>query len=182
MKFDGGKLPWHLFPFDAAAEVVKVLQFGAKKYAARNWERGIAHSRTFAATQRHLVAWFYHGEDHDPETGIHHLAHAGCEVLFALAFETRGQGALVLDTGETLDDRPCRVEPKDEPGRPAAPHDTTPSMTAVSPGSYHLTDPEEPTEPGTPSSKAAHASPGQSYRARLPTLDPSALERHRVDQ
>lgn len=99
-KKDGGKAPWHLLPWDAVGQVVAVLQVGAVKYAERNWELGISHSRLFAATQRHLVAWFQHGEDVDPETGIHHLAHAACEVLFALALCARGR--------TDLDDRPKR--------------------------------------------------------------------------
>ncbi len=100
-KFDSGKLPWDLLPYDAVQEIVKVLQFGAQKYAARNWEKGLPHSRTFAATMRHLVAHFQKGETHDPETGISHLAHAACEILFALAFEVRGR--------KELDDRPTPI-------------------------------------------------------------------------
>jgi hypothetical protein len=87
-KHDGGKLPWHLLPFDAIEQVVRVLDFGAKKYAPRNWEKGIAHSRVFAAAQRHLTSW-WRGEDNDPETGLSHLAHAACCTLFMLAFVTR---------------------------------------------------------------------------------------------
>lgn len=102
-KFDSGKLPWHLLPYDAVREVVRVLAFGASKYAARNWEKGLPHSRTFAATMRHLTAHFQDGETHDAETGISHLAHAACEILFALAFEVRGR--------KELDDRPGAVMP-----------------------------------------------------------------------
>ena len=96
-KHDTGKLPWGLFPFDAAEQIVKVLQFGAQKYAARNWEKGLTNSRTWEAAQRHLIAW-HRGETLDAETGLSHLAHAACEILFALAFEVRGR--------TDLDDRP----------------------------------------------------------------------------
>jgi hypothetical protein len=89
LKFDHGKPPWHLLAWDAIKLVVLVLAFGAKKYADRNWERGIAHSRTFAAAQRHMHAWYQEREDNDPETGLHHLAHAICELMFALAFDVR---------------------------------------------------------------------------------------------
>jgi len=97
IKFDGGKLPWELFPWDGAKEIVKVLQFGANKYAPRNWEKGIKYSRIFGATIRHMTAWFL-GETNDPETGLNHLAHAGCEILFALTYSMRGMNA--------FDDRP----------------------------------------------------------------------------
>jgi len=87
-----------LLPWDAVEAVVRVLAFGAQKYAPRQWECGISHSRTFAATQRHLTAWFQAREDADRETGISHLAHAACEVLYALALELRG--------ARKVDDRP----------------------------------------------------------------------------
>jgi hypothetical protein len=121
VKFDGGKLPWDLLPWDAVEEVVKVLAFGAKKYAPRNWENGIAHSRTFAATQRHLVAWFQDGQATDPDTELDPRAHAICELLFSLAFSLRAQDGqeIALPGGGTgpLDDRP-RVRDTERP--PAA--------------------------------------------------------------
>jgi hypothetical protein len=93
---------WDLFPWDAAEKIVDVLNFGAQKYAARNWEQGIKYGRVFAACIRHLTAWFMckvTGKTaKDPETGISHLGHAGCCLLFLLAYETRGM--------EKFDDRP----------------------------------------------------------------------------
>lgn len=91
VKHDGGKAPWHLLPFDAIAGIVEVLAFGAKKYAARNWEAGMDWSRLFGAAMRHLTAWF-NGEHKDPETGYSHLWHAGCCILFLIAYELRGVG------------------------------------------------------------------------------------------
>ena len=91
VKHDQGKDPWHLFPWDAARGVVKVLGFGASKYAPRNWELGMDWDRPFAACIRHLTAW-YEGEDVDPETGLMHLAHASCCCLFLLAYQLRGAG------------------------------------------------------------------------------------------
>jgi len=99
-KFDTGKLPYELLPDDALEEVVKVLQFGAKKYAPRNWEKGIVFSRLYGAIRRHGVAWF-RGEDNDPETGLSHLAHLATEALFALAFAVRKT--------RNVDDRPCKT-------------------------------------------------------------------------
>jgi hypothetical protein len=98
-KADGGKRPWALLPWDAAGSVVDVLRFGASKYAERNWEGGITYSRLYSATLRHLEAWWQRREDTDPETGISHLAHAACNVLFLVAYELRGMR-------EKWDDRP----------------------------------------------------------------------------
>lgn len=90
-KDDGGKDPWGLLPFDAVRAIVKVLAFGAKKYSERNWEAGMDWHRPFDACLRHLTAW-WEGEAADPETGYSHLWHAGCCVIFLIAYEIRGVG------------------------------------------------------------------------------------------
>ena len=36
VKHDSSKLPWDLLPYDAIEDIVKVLQYGAKKYSAHN--------------------------------------------------------------------------------------------------------------------------------------------------
>lgn len=95
-KADAGKDPWHLLPWDALREVVRVLAFGAGKYGERNWERGLAYSRCYSAALRHLTAW-WGGEEADPETGASHLSHATCCLLFLLALHLRRTGT---------DDRP----------------------------------------------------------------------------
>jgi hypothetical protein len=87
-KFDEAKLPYELLPDDAIEEVVKVLQFGAKKYAPHNWEKGISLRRVYAAIRRHGVA-VMRGEDNDPETGLSHWAHLMCEAMFALTYTLR---------------------------------------------------------------------------------------------
>lgn len=100
VKFDDGKDPWDLVPYDAVRAIVKVLAFGAQKYAPRNWEKGMNWSRPYAALQRHLTAW-WEGEKADPETGFSHLWHAGCCLFFLIAYELRGVGK---------DDRPLPTE------------------------------------------------------------------------
>ena len=90
-KDDGGKDPWHLLPWDAVRGIVKVLRFGADKYQPRNWEKGMDWSRCYSACIRHLTAWF-HGEPKDADTGYSHLWHAGCCILFLIAYEIRGSG------------------------------------------------------------------------------------------
>lgn len=65
-----------------------VLTYGAKKYADRNWEKGMSWSRPFGALMRHMWAW-WKGENKDPETGFSHLAHAACCLMFLITYETR---------------------------------------------------------------------------------------------
>lgn len=100
VKADDGKLPWHLMPGDALEEIVKVLDFGQRKYAARNWEKGMAWHRPYSALMRHMWAW-WRGEDKDQETGLSHLAHAGCCILFLLSFELRRTGTDDRPKGDT---------------------------------------------------------------------------------
>jgi hypothetical protein len=90
MKFDAGKIDYTLLPWDGVEEIVKVLEFGAKKYARDNWQHVLgAEQRYQAAAFRHMIA-YNKGEKVDPETGLSHLAHAGCCLLFLLALEKRG--------------------------------------------------------------------------------------------
>jgi hypothetical protein len=81
-KYDGGKLEYGLLPPFALEETVKVLTFGAQKYERGNWQKvPDSKRRYFDAMQRHVWAWQM-GEELDPESGIHHLAHAMCCLMF----------------------------------------------------------------------------------------------------
>lgn len=88
-KHDAEKPPLDLLDATALLEVGRVLEFGAKKYAPNNWRGGISRERLIAATLRHTLA-AASGERNDPETGLSHLAHAMCELMFALHFEVKG--------------------------------------------------------------------------------------------
>ena len=88
-KHDNGKPPMDFLDKTALEETARVLAFGAKKYAAHNWRKGLPLSRTLAAALRHIYQ-FLDGETNDAETGLNHLGHAMCEVMFALnASKTR---------------------------------------------------------------------------------------------
>lgn len=91
IKHDSDKPPMALLSGAALIEVAKVLEFGAKKYAAHNWKGGFAWSRLASAALRHLFAWIG-GEDKDPETGLSHLAHCSCCLMFLLDFEVNHLG------------------------------------------------------------------------------------------
>lgn len=92
VKFDQGKARYDLVPAHALDELVKVYTFGAKKYSDRNWEKGMSWTRCFAALMRHSWAWL-RGETHDPESGLHHMAHAAftCLALVEYARTKKGQ-------------------------------------------------------------------------------------------
>lgn len=70
---------------------------GGRKYGLMNWrEKKVSSSVYYDAGMRHRMR-FWDGEDYDPDSGIHHLAHSmACD-------------AIVLDalvTGNLNDDRP----------------------------------------------------------------------------
>lgn len=87
VRHDENKTNWSLMPWTAVEEINKVLEFGATKYAANNWQdgTGFRYTRVLNSMLRHIFA-FMRGEDLDPESGLSHMAHAGCNVLFILYY------------------------------------------------------------------------------------------------
>jgi hypothetical protein len=89
VKHDEGKDTWSVMPWGALREALKVMQFGWHKYGRDNWKRvNNGKERFTEAAMRHLIAAM-DGEDNDAESGLPHLAHAACSVLFALYFKNR---------------------------------------------------------------------------------------------
>lgn len=83
-KHDTGKPRWSLIPPGTVEEVIQVLEFGATKYGDNNWKHvKSADVRYYDAAMRHISAW-YSGEQKDPETRLHHLAHATCCLMFLM--------------------------------------------------------------------------------------------------
>lgn len=86
-KFDQDKTRLDLVYPQFVENVGKVLTFGAKKYEPNNWQKvEDPVNRYYAAALRHLIAW-REGEDKDPESGLSHLAHAACNLMFLQYFE-----------------------------------------------------------------------------------------------
>ena len=83
MKFDEGKEPHDLIDKEIIIELAKVLGYGANKYEAHNWKIGLPISRYYSACQRHLLS-FNSGETIDSESGLNHLGHAACNLMFML--------------------------------------------------------------------------------------------------
>ena len=101
LKFDLGKLRHSLLPAGTVTEILKVLEYGAKKYSENNWRLvDNARDRYYDAALRHITDW-YEGNPKDSETGLSHLAHASCCLLFLLWFdlnETKNKSATPIDT------------------------------------------------------------------------------------
>lgn len=95
VKYDSGKTDWSLMPWEAVAEINKVLEFGAQKYNEKdkkgpnswNWAKGtgLGRLRVLNAVFRHLFA-YARGEKFDQESGLPHLNHAACGLLFMIYY------------------------------------------------------------------------------------------------
>lgn len=81
---DGSKLQFHLIPAGVEVAIVRVLMFGAKKYAPDNWKNAdtdTAIEQYSDAIRRHLCA-ILDGEWRDQETGELHAAHIATNAMF----------------------------------------------------------------------------------------------------
>lgn len=88
-KHDNGKPRWSLLPCGTIAQILAVLEHGAQKYAVDNWMHvPDAERRYYDAAMRHIDAWL-HGEKNDPDSGLPHIAHAVCCLLYILWFDNR---------------------------------------------------------------------------------------------
>ena len=81
LRFDNGKIQHELISPNSANELAKVLTFGASKYAANNWRKGMKWSRVLGSLKRHLNA-IERGEDYDEESGLLHSSHILCNAMF----------------------------------------------------------------------------------------------------
>ena len=82
--FEEGRVPiWDVVSLLTIEDVVEssyVWEYGAKKYAAWNWAKGMAWSIPMACISRHIMA-ILKGEELDPESGCKHWGHVVCNLL-----------------------------------------------------------------------------------------------------
>lgn len=84
-KFDKDKLRYSLLPISAIEKVIRVLMYGSEKYEDFNWINVENRTERYLnAAYRHL-GQYLKGEKIDPESGLEHLAHCACSLLFLLA-------------------------------------------------------------------------------------------------
>jgi hypothetical protein len=86
LKKDAGKNRVDLIPASWILDDGKVLTFGIEKgYQENSWKK-VDPKRYKAAVMRHLLAYL-NGETHDPESGLHHLAHVRVNAGFLMSLE-----------------------------------------------------------------------------------------------
>lgn len=88
MKYDNGKLRMDLIPHESYTMLAEVLTFGAAKYGEGETWRNVDSHRYKAALLRHLTA-YAGGEKTDPESGLNHLNHALCNMVFYAILESK---------------------------------------------------------------------------------------------
>lgn len=99
-RFNNGKTRYELIPTHLLKNTADVLTFGAEKYSPWNWARGFPLSTIIGCMKRHIAA-IERGEDIDPESGLPHAGHLGCNLVF---FE---HVMKLIEAGhKDLDDRP----------------------------------------------------------------------------
>lgn len=101
VKHDSGKLRFDLLPVFPLSKLAEVYTIGARKYDDRNWEKGIAFGRVFAAMMRHAWKW-WSGERFDQQDGQEHLASVAWCAFSLMEFQ---------NTHPELDDRPNAIDP-----------------------------------------------------------------------
>lgn len=110
-KYDQGKIPLNLLDPVFLYGTAQVLGFGAEKYAPYNWAEGMKWSRVFGALMRHMWAW-WGGEENDPETGLSHLYHASCCLMFLANYQKNGVGE--DDRYKNNKNKEQQIEPNDQ--------------------------------------------------------------------
>lgn len=96
-------------PAAVIMQVGELYALGAKKYADRNWEKGMDWGRCFAAALRHLLK-FFGGETYDQIDGQHHLTsvlwcalaleHYNTDLARYGRFDTRQQTVVATNVGQ----------------------------------------------------------------------------------
>jgi Domain of unknown function (DUF5664) len=87
VKDDKTKPMWNLLPWKAVNGLIKVLTFGAAKYAPNGW-RIVPNGpdRYLSALLRHLYA-IQSGERVDKDSGLRHIDHVVCNAAFLSELE-----------------------------------------------------------------------------------------------
>jgi hypothetical protein len=83
LRYNKGKLKWSLVDWKSLEPMVRVLEMGAEKYAPYNWTKGMPVTEVSESLLRHMFAYL-DGENTDPESGIEHLGHVMCNVMFLI--------------------------------------------------------------------------------------------------
>jgi len=86
LRYNIGKPKWSLVHYNSLIPMIRVLEFGANKYTAENWKKGLDKKEILESMQRHLAA-LMDGETIDMESGESHIGHIQCNCMFYNYFD-----------------------------------------------------------------------------------------------
>lgn len=72
---------WSLVDFKSIEPLVKVLEFGAVKYAPDNWKKGFDKQELTESLLRHAME-LANGQENDSESGLPLVGHIMCNAMF----------------------------------------------------------------------------------------------------
>ena len=80
-RFSTGKPQWSQVDFKSLEPMVRVLEYGAKKYTKGNWKKGMPVSEICECLLRHVFA-LMDGEINYKESGLPIIGHIQCNAMF----------------------------------------------------------------------------------------------------
>ena len=83
LRYNEGKPMWHLVHFPSLVPLVRVLEYGANKYAPNNWKKGAPREQYLDCAMRHL-AELMEGKEMDEESKQHHMGHVMANAMMYL--------------------------------------------------------------------------------------------------
>ena len=81
LRYNKGKPKWSYVHFESLEPMIRVLEYGALKYAPYNWQKPMPLVEILESMQRHLAA-LIDGELVDAESGISHMGHIQANAMF----------------------------------------------------------------------------------------------------
>lgn len=87
-RYNKGKVDYTMIPLDALEVEARVWMLGEEKYGPNNWTKLWDEDTprvAMGSALRHIFAYLS-GEDLDPESGVHHLAHVRCNAAMGIRY------------------------------------------------------------------------------------------------
>ena len=81
LRYNTGKPKWSLVHMHSLVPMIRVLEYGALKYAPFNWQKPMKRDELLDSMQRHMAA-LIDGEELDKESGLTHIGHIMANALF----------------------------------------------------------------------------------------------------
>jgi hypothetical protein len=81
LRYNNGKPKWSLINYESLIPLIRVLEFGANKYAPDNWKKEMEPKEILNSLQRHL-ADLMDGKTVDEESGLPLIGHIMANAMF----------------------------------------------------------------------------------------------------